>query len=116
MQAAKEKLKDVGSAAKEKLRIGTAEAEGKAGKATATNKQEKEMAKETAKAKKAEAKANLHQEKADHQAEAAVHHDGVHHVPLTGPHHHHTVGEAPLGTGATTYPSSGVNPNAGKYL
>ncbi|XP_020598062.1 late embryogenesis abundant protein 18-like, partial [Phalaenopsis equestris] len=115
MHAAKEKVKDAASTAKEKLREGTAEAHEKTGKATATNKQEKELAKETSKAEKAHAKADLHQEKAEHQADYAAHHAGGHHVPLTGPHHHHP-GETPLGTADPIYPASGLNPNSKNLL
>ncbi|XP_072986469.1 uncharacterized protein [Typha latifolia] len=97
MQEAKEKVKDMASAAKEKVMEHSAKTEGKVEEATARTREGKEMAHERAKAKEAEAKAEHHQKKAEHRQETAAHRATTH-VPLTGPHHHRPVG----GTHPTT--------------
>ncbi|KAH0465752.1 hypothetical protein IEQ34_005855 [Dendrobium chrysotoxum] len=110
------KLKDMSSVAKFKLRKSAIATQEKKEKATARNRQEKEIAEERAKAKKAQAKADLHQEKADHRVASAVHHAGLHHVPLSGHHHHHHQHHPHVGTAApTTHVYSGAYPYAGKY-
>ncbi|KAL8138748.1 hypothetical protein V2J09_004749 [Rumex salicifolius] len=84
MESAKQKVKDLGSAAKEKAQIYGAKVEEKAGKAGAMTGEGKEIAKENRKAKEAEAKADLHASKARHVDEK-----GHHHVPGVTGHKHY---------------------------
>ncbi|XXG75743.1 hypothetical protein AAC387_Pa08g0251 [Persea americana] len=106
MQAPKEKVSDMASAAKERIVHHKAKVEEKVEKA-ASRTGEKEIAEERRKAKEEEAKMELHESKAHHKAqrEHAKHereypHDG--HERLSAMHGHHY--------------SAATNPAPDKYL
>ncbi|XP_010270023.1 PREDICTED: uncharacterized protein LOC104606491 [Nelumbo nucifera] len=112
MQAAKEKLSNMASAAKERACIYKAKAEEKVEKAAARTKEEKEIARERRKAKEAQAKMELHQEKAKHKEERLNAEPHTHHhvenvpVPAASVYDNQHVHRPILGTAA---PSTGIN-------
>ncbi|XP_065877696.1 late embryogenesis abundant protein 18-like [Euphorbia lathyris] len=112
MQAAKEKISNMASAAKEHITICKAKAQEKVEKGSARTKEEKKIAKERRKAKEAQARMELHQAKAKHAAHK-LSGQTLHHLPPQQPY----ATNQPVGTTATmagstvpTYPLGGHPP------
>ncbi|KAL8138747.1 hypothetical protein V2J09_004748 [Rumex salicifolius] len=97
MQGAKQKVKDMASAAKHHAQIYEAKVEEQAEKATARTREEREIATERRKVKEAEAKAELHASKAHHAAEKLEAKRQPLHIPGVGAANHHYPAGVPAG-------------------